>query len=79
MNLRNDFSRVLAAAALGLLALTVHADTLTGRVVGISDGDTLTLLDESRKQIAATLTTLATNTYFAVGYIPPKGTVVSVR
>ena len=50
MNLRNDFSRVLAAIALGLLALTVHADTLTGRVVGISDGDTLTLLDESRKQ-----------------------------
>jgi endonuclease YncB( thermonuclease family) len=50
VNLRNDFSRVLAAVALGLLALTVHADTLTGRVVGISDGDTLTLLDESRKQ-----------------------------
>jgi len=35
----------LAAIALTLLAVTASADTLTGRVVGIADGDTLTLLD----------------------------------
>ena len=50
MNLRNDFIRVVAAVAFSLLASTAYSDTLTGRVVGISDGDTLTLLDESRKQ-----------------------------
>ncbi len=36
---------------LGILASLIaplsHADTLTGRVVGVSDGDTLTLLEES--------------------------------
>lgn len=36
---------------LGILAFLIaplsHADTLTGRVVGVSDGDTLTLLEES--------------------------------
>lgn len=37
--------RVLAAVALALLATAAHADTFTGRVVGIADGDTLTVLD----------------------------------
>ena len=36
---------------LGIIASLIvplsHADSLTGRVVGVSDGDTLTLLDES--------------------------------
>jgi len=50
VKLKNDFIRVLAAFTFALLGATAHAETLTGRVVGISDGDTLTLLDESRKQ-----------------------------
>lgn len=33
-----------------LLAGHVYADTLTGRVVGIADGDTLTLLDATNTQ-----------------------------
>lgn len=40
-----DFSRVLAIIVLVVLASAAQADTLTGRVVGIADGDTLTLLD----------------------------------
>ena len=41
----NDFNRVLVFIALAVLTTTSNADTLTGRVVGIADGDTLTLLD----------------------------------
>ena len=40
----------LVAIALSLLAVAASADTLTGRVVGIADGDTLTLLDERNTQ-----------------------------
>lgn len=32
------------------ISLTANADSITGRIVGISDGDTLTLLDESNTQ-----------------------------
>lgn len=39
---------VIAAAF--LLASHVYADTLTGRIVGIADGDTLTLLDAANTQ-----------------------------
>lgn len=38
------------AALLLLLALGAHADTLTGRVVGVADGDTITVLDADRRQ-----------------------------
>ena len=43
---KNDFNRgtALIAIALMLMTLAAHSDTLTGHVVGISDGDTLTLL-----------------------------------
>jgi endonuclease YncB( thermonuclease family) len=44
---------VRAAAALFVLALLVHAVTaaeITGRVVGIADGDTLTILDADHRQ-----------------------------
>ena len=37
---------VLSALLLGV----AHADTLTGRVVGVADGDTITVLDASRQQ-----------------------------
>jgi endonuclease YncB( thermonuclease family) len=33
-----------------LLVSIAHADTLTGRVVGVSDGDTITVLDANRQQ-----------------------------
>lgn len=46
----NDFNRVLVFIALAVLAATTNASTLTGRVVGIADGDTLTLLDEYNTQ-----------------------------
>lgn len=47
---KNDFNRALLAIALTVLAPSSHADTLTGRVVGIADGDTLTLLDATNTQ-----------------------------
>jgi endonuclease YncB( thermonuclease family) len=46
----NDFNRVLVFIALAVLTTTSNADTLTGRVVGIADGDTLTLLDATNIQ-----------------------------
>jgi endonuclease YncB( thermonuclease family) len=33
-----------------LLTGAARADTLTGRVVGVSDGDTITVLDAERQQ-----------------------------
>ncbi|MBL8374917.1 hypothetical protein [Accumulibacter sp.] len=33
-----------------LLLGTTHADTLPGRVVGVSDGDTITILGADRQQ-----------------------------
>ena len=47
-----NFNRgnVLIAIALALTTSTVCAETLTGRVVSIADGDTLTLLDANKTQ-----------------------------
>lgn len=47
------FISVLTA---GFLALTVHAELLPGRVVGVSDGDTITLLDSNHSQHKIRLT-----------------------
>lgn len=33
-----------------LASLTCNAETITGRVVGVADGDTITVLDESKTQ-----------------------------
>lgn len=41
--------RALAIAII-MAASMAHADTLTGRVVGIADGDTLTLMDANNTQ-----------------------------
>ena len=38
------------AALLLILALSAHAETLTGRVVGVADGDTVTVLDANYQQ-----------------------------
>jgi len=46
----DDFNRVLVLIALAVLTTTSNADTLTGRVVSIADGDTLTLLDATNTQ-----------------------------
>lgn len=47
---KNDFNRVLVTIALTVLAPAAFGDTLSGRVVGIADGDTLTLLDTANIQ-----------------------------
>ncbi len=41
---------LLALAALPVLVPIAHAATLSGRVVGVTDGDTLTLLDGNQQQ-----------------------------
>ena len=38
--------RILSALLIG----AAHADSLTGRVVGVADGDTITVLDAERQQ-----------------------------
>ena len=48
--MRTNSTRLLLSAVLVLLATAASADTVTGRVVGIADGDTLTLLDEANTQ-----------------------------
>lgn len=40
----------LVVAHLLLLSLPTHAETLTGTVISIADGDTITVLDANRKQ-----------------------------
>lgn len=44
------FTRILLLTAPLLLANTSTADTLNGRVVGVSDGDTATVLDATNTQ-----------------------------
>ncbi len=41
---------VLSALLFSAIAMAAHADTLTGRVVGVADGDTITVLDADRQQ-----------------------------
>ena len=48
--MKTTLNRLLIPAVLLLLTTAAHADTLTGRVVGISDGDTLTVLDATNTQ-----------------------------
>jgi len=43
-------TRILLLAASLLLAQTSIADTLLGRVVGVADGDTVTVLDTTNTQ-----------------------------
>ncbi len=40
----------LAAIALSLCVLSGHAETLQGQVIAVSDGDTITVLDNERRQ-----------------------------
>jgi len=43
-------SKLLVLVAILFQLSTVHAETLSGRVVGVSDGDTVTLLDSTNTQ-----------------------------
>ena len=43
-----------------ILLSPAHAETLTGRVVGIHDGDTLTLLDAQKRQTKVRLAEIDT-------------------
>ncbi|OYU45717.1 MAG: nuclease [Burkholderiales bacterium PBB4] len=45
----NHFATALFATALLASVAHAHADTLEGKVVGISDGDTITVLDDRRE------------------------------
>lgn len=42
--------RILQLVGILMIATTAHAGTIAGRVVGISDGDTLTILDSTNQQ-----------------------------
>jgi endonuclease YncB( thermonuclease family) len=42
--------KLLFAAALALAVQFAHAETVTGRVVGVHDGDTITVLDAGNRQ-----------------------------
>lgn len=45
--------KFIAIAIYGLCFSLAHAETLTGQVVKIADGDTLTILDASRQHLAS--------------------------
>jgi len=44
------FTQILLLAALWIFANTSAADTMNGRVIGVSDGDTVTILDDTKTQ-----------------------------
>lgn len=49
--MRLNFTRIIWALAMLLaMSITAHAETLRGRVVGIADGDTVTVLDSRNEQ-----------------------------
>ena len=52
----NNFTRALAFAAIVFFsACPAYADTFTGRVVGIMDGDTIRVLTDDREQVKVRL------------------------
>ena len=53
--MRIEFKSVATALAL-CLALQAHADTLTGKVINVDDGDTITVLDDTNAQHKIRLT-----------------------
>ena len=42
--------RTLATIAAFLVSLATHAATITGKVVSVADGDTITILDANKRQ-----------------------------
>ena len=45
-----NLARLIVGVLLIFLQLVAHADVLLGHVVGVSDGDTITVLDESKQR-----------------------------
>lgn len=45
-----SIGRILLLVTLSVLSGLILADTIEGRVVGVSDGDTITVLDSTKKQ-----------------------------
>lgn len=45
-----NFSQCITAAALAIATFSLHAQTITGKVVSVADGDTITVLDEQLVQ-----------------------------
>ena len=43
-------AKMISSMVIGLLFTAVHAETLTGRVVAVADGDTVTVLDSINVQ-----------------------------
>ena len=56
MNLLHRLAVATVLALGALLSFSVYADILTGRIVGISDGDTVTLPDANQRQYKIRLT-----------------------
>lgn len=56
MNLHHRLAVATVLALGALLSFSVYADILAGRIVGISDGDTVTLLDANQRQYKIRLT-----------------------
>jgi endonuclease YncB( thermonuclease family) len=50
MQLKNQILMTIVACYLLLLAGLANGATITGKVVGVSDGDTITVLDSSKTQ-----------------------------
>ena len=42
--------KIISSLVIGLLFTAVHAETLTGRVVAVADGDAVTVLDSTNVQ-----------------------------
>ncbi len=45
-----SIGRILLLVTLSVLSVPILADTIEGRVVGVSDGDTITVLDSTKRQ-----------------------------
>ena len=52
---RTNVGRIILAAFLLLAAPTAFADTLTGKVVKVTDGDSITVLDSTNTSCSALL------------------------
>lgn len=50
MTKTTNLARLILAAVLIFLHLVSHADVLLGHVVGVSDGDTITVIDDTKQR-----------------------------